>query len=196
MELKDIYLVMQEIGGHAAMKVFIERPALLKGVIITDTIPFPCSAYPKIVKMWNMVNGRAFGFLNSNFNFLIRTMTRFGFRKRKLSKQERNVYKQMFHTKTRRRNITRLLHELVVEEKLLLEIQKHFETTFNPKPALLIYGDKDPLTRQGVPQRAFEMLPNAELHWINGEAHFPHEGAPEDMSLVISNWLGKISFTP
>jgi hypothetical protein len=30
---------------------------------------------------------------------------------------------------------------------------------------------------------------NTELHFIKGEAHFPHEGTPDEMSNIINNWL-------
>jgi pimeloyl-ACP methyl ester carboxylesterase len=173
------------------MKVFMQQPQLLKGLIITDTIVFPCSSYPKIKKMLKFVNGTIFNFLNINFNFLIRAMTRFGIQKRKLSKEERNVYKQMFNTKEKRRNITWLLHELVDQEKLLTVIQNSLETIFNKIPSLIIYGEKDPLTTLGIPQRIHQTLPNSELHWIKGEAHFPHEGAPQEMSSIITNWLSE-----
>jgi haloalkane dehalogenase len=191
LELREVSLVMQEVGGHAAMKVFIQNPSLLKRLIITDTIAFPCSSYPRILKMLNIVNGGIFNFFNTNFNFLIRAMTRFGFRKRKLTRQERNVYIQMFDTKEKRRNITHMLYELVRQEKLLIEIQTAFETFLNNIPTLIIYGEKDPLTGLGIPQRIHQLLPNSELHWIKGEAHFPHEGAPQEISSLISNWLSE-----
>ncbi len=38
------------------------------------------------------------------------------------------------------------------------------------------------------------MLSNSQLHWIKGEAHFPHEGAPDEMSVVIANWLSKTTY--
>lgn len=37
--------------------------------------------------------------------------------------------------------------------------------------------------------RIHQLLPNSELHWIKGEAHFPHEGAPEEMNLIVADWL-------
>jgi pimeloyl-ACP methyl ester carboxylesterase len=116
-------------------------------------------------------------------------MTKFGIRKRKLSKEERNVYKKMFDTRAKRRTITHLLHELVIQEELLSNIKKSLEVTFNKLPVLIIYGDKDPLTEFGIPHEIHRILPNSELHWIKGEAHFPHEGAPEEMNSIITNWL-------
>jgi haloalkane dehalogenase len=191
LKLNDLTLLMQEIGGHAAFSVFMKQPERLKAIIITDTILFPVSQYPKILKMLNFVNGGLFNFLNSNFNFLIRAMTKFGIRKRKLTKDERNIYKAMFNTKEIRRSSTALLHQLTEEEGLLSQIQKAFETTFNGIAALIIYGEKDPLTGLGIPQRINKLLPNSELHWIKSEMHFPHEGSPVEMSNIISEWMNR-----
>jgi haloalkane dehalogenase len=184
-----VYFLMQECGGHAAFKVFMQYPEKLKGIILTDTIIFPVSTYPRIKRILSIINGPVFNFVNSNFNFLIRAMTRFGIRNRKLSKEERNTYKTIFRTKMTRRFSTHLLHQLVKEENLLLQIQKTFETTFNNLPVLIIYGEKDPLTGMGVPQRINKMLLNSELHYIKNEGHFPHEGDPEKMSELITGWI-------
>lgn len=189
LQLQPLYLLMQEVGGHAAMKVFIQHPKKLKGLIITDTIPFSCLSYPKIYRMLKFVNGPIFNFLNINFNFLIRAMTRFGIQRRKLSQTERCVYIQMFNTKQKRKAITHLLYELIEQDGLLVEIQNSLETTFRNLPSLLIYGNKDPLTHLGIPQRLHKILTKSELHLINNEAHFPHEGAPDEMNLIITNWI-------
>lgn len=192
LELLDITLLMQEVGGHAAMKVFIKKPQLLKSVIITDTILFPVSQYPKIRSMLNFINGRIFRFLNINLNFLAWGMPRYGVRKRKLSKAARKEYQKIFKDKALRAATCSLLHQLVREKQLLMDIQKAFETTFHHLPALVIYGDKDPLAEFKIPQRTHELLPNSTLHWIKGEAHFPHEGAPKEMvDLMI--YFGKDS---
>lgn len=191
LNLQKINFVMQECGGHATMKIFLQRPELLKSVIFTDTIIFPVSQYPKIKRMLNFVNSGVFNFLNFNFNFLARAMTKFGIQKRKLSKAERDTYKNIFHSKDLRRTTTTMLQELVKQEKLLSNIEIGFNTIFNKIPALIIYGDKDPLTGFGVPQKIHQLLPNSELHWIRGEGHFPHEGAPNEMSEIMKQWLRK-----
>jgi haloalkane dehalogenase len=192
LQLKSIYLLMQEIGGHAAMTTLIKNPELLKGIILTDTIIFPVSQYPKIRKMLTFVNGPIFNFLNTNFNFLIRAMTRFGIRNHKMSNMERNTYKQIFNTRKKRRTTTTLLYELVREEQLMESIQTAFATIFNRLPALIVYGEKDPLTQLKVPQRIHEMMPASELHLIRNEGHFPHEGEPIKLCLLISDWIAKI----
>jgi haloalkane dehalogenase len=189
LKLRQFYFVMQEVGGHAAISAIMKHPENLKGIILTDTIIFPVSQYPKLGKMLKIVNGTIFNFINSNFNLLIRISTKSGFGPRKLSRGERDTYLQMFDTKEKRKRTTKLLYELVVQENLLMKIQKAFETTFNNTPTLLIYGEKDSLTKLGVPQRIKDMLKNAELHIIKGVEHFPHEGTPEEISTIISNWI-------
>ncbi len=191
LKLESVYLLMQECGGHAAMKIFLQQPDKLKGIIITDTLLFPVSKYPRIKRMLTLVNGSVFNFINTNFNFLIRAMTRFGIQKRKLTPEERSVYKSIFRTKSLRRASTNMLHQLVVEKALIQQIQKAFETTFRQIPALIIFGEKDPLTEMKVPQKIHAMLTNSQLHFIKGEAHFPHEGAPEEMNQLIINWMTK-----
>jgi haloalkane dehalogenase len=191
-QLQSTFFLMQECGGHAAMKVLMQQPGKLKGIIITDTIIFPVSTYPRIKTMLSLVNGSVFNFINTNFNFLIRAMTRFGIRNRKLSKEERNTYKQMFKSKETRRASTHMLHQLVIEEELLLKIQTAFETTFNKLPTLIIYGEKDPLTGMGVPRRINNLLLNSELHLIKGEGHFPHEGEPLKMCELIGSWVDRL----
>lgn len=195
LKLSDIILLMQEVGGHAAMQVFLNKPNLLKSIIITDTILFPVSQYPKIKSMLGFVNGRVFRFLNINFNFLAKGMPRFGVQKRKLSKEVRKEYKKLFQDKELRATTCNMLYELVTEEKLLTDVQKSFETTFNHIPALVIYGEKDPLAKFEIPQRTHQLLPNSELHWIKGEAHFPHEGAPDEMTGLIILFKDKIQST-
>lgn len=192
---EPVYFLMQECGGHAAIKVFMQYPEKLKGIIITDTIIFPVSEYPRIKTMLSIINGRVFNFINSNFNFLIRAMTKFGIRNRKLSREERNTYKELFSKKTTRRVSTHLLHQLVTQENLLLQIKQTFETVFNKLPALIIYGEKDPLTAMRVPHRINKLLPNSELHFIKSEGHFPHEGEPGKMSELITAWIGSIKNT-
>jgi haloalkane dehalogenase len=189
LQLNSVYLLMQECGGHAGIKVFTKQPEKLKGIILTDTIIFPVSDYPRIKTMLSFINGGFFEFINNNFNFLIRAMTRFGIHNRKLSGEERKTYKAMFNSREIRRTSVHLLHELLSEENLLTQIKKAFETTFNNTPALLIYGEKDPLNKLGVGKRVNELLPNSELHLIKGEGHFPHEGEPEKMSELIKTWI-------
>lgn len=189
LKLDNIYPVVQEIGGHAALTALSKTPDKVKGIILTDTIIFPISEIPKFAKFLKLVNGPIFTFLSTNFNFLIRATYRFGIRKRKLSKEERKVYRNMFDTREKRKRITQMLYQLVLEEELMKGVKRSFETIFANLPVLLIYGDKDDVYKLGMPRMIQNLIKNTELHLINDEAHFPHEGAPDEMIAIIREWL-------
>lgn len=189
LSLRNLYPVVQEIGGHAAIISLLSTPQKIKGIIITDTILFPVSEYPRISRMLEFINGRFFNFLNTRFNFMIRVAYRFGIRNRKLSKDERQVYKDTFDTPEKRGLITCMLYQLKSEEAVMRRIKQGFETVLNAKPALLIYGSKDPVYELGIARRIKEMLPFSELHLIEDEGHFPHEGAPDQMAQIITKWM-------
>ena len=97
----------------------------------------------------------------------------------------------MFHTRQKRRRITQMLYQLVLEEDLMKGIKRSFETVFANLPVLLIYGDKDDVYKLGMPQMIQNLVRNTELHLIKGEAHFPHEGAPDEMISIIEKWMYK-----
>lgn len=191
LDLKNIYPVVQEVGGHAALIALLPTPERINGILLTDTIIFPVSEYKRISTMLDFINGSFFNVLNENFNLLIRMTYRFGVRNRKLTRQERQVYKNAFDTKEKRRRITHMIHQLKKEEALLLRIKHAFKTVFNRIPTLLIYGSKDPVYEMGIPQRINNLLAASELHLIEGEGHFPHEGAPDEMVSIIRKWIRK-----
>jgi pimeloyl-ACP methyl ester carboxylesterase len=110
-----------------------------------------------------------------------------------MTREEKDTYKAMFNNKETRRASTSLLHQLAENEQLLSRIQNAFETVFNNKPALLIYGENDSLTKLKIPQRIHSLMRSSELHLIPGEEHFPHEGAPDEMNEIITNWLKKLT---
>ena len=82
-----------------------------------------------------------------------------------------------------------LLYELAAQEKFMGKVQSAFETIFNNTPTLLVYGEKDSLTKLGVPHRIKGILRYAEMHIIKGVEHFPHEGTPDEISRIIGNWI-------
>src|SRR5258706_11668129 len=41
LHLEHFYLVVQEVGGHAALSALLKHPENVKGIILTDTIIFP-----------------------------------------------------------------------------------------------------------------------------------------------------------
>jgi hypothetical protein len=51
-----------------------------------------------------------------------------------------------------------------------------------------MYGENDAAVQAGFMSRFEEIFPRHRSVLIEGEQHFPHEGAPEEMIAAIKDW--------
>jgi haloalkane dehalogenase len=192
LQLSEIILV-----GHdspSGLLVAVWKPDLFKGFILTDTQIFPSDEYKRIHKLLNMAGGRFFSGFNTATNFLTWGTMRFGMPTKKFTKAEKQEYYKMSKGKVRRQAPGKILKSIRTEREAMVQLRTAFETSLSQKPVLMIYGVNDPVNRLGIPERMKKMLPNSELHLIEGEKHFPHEGQAKLMSLIMYKWLRKRAF--
>lgn len=189
LQLKNIVLLGHDTGGPSAFGLAVQHPHWFKGFILTDTIIFPVSEYARISRMLGIVGSRLFTWFNITTNFLLRLSLRFGFSTKRFSKQEKKMYFESFKSTGRRRNMTRMLYSLKESEEWMKKLKSGFETTLNEHPALLIYGAQDPVAQLGIADRTHQLLAQSELYYIEGEAHFPHEGRAVMMADLITRWI-------
>ncbi|MDN5201337.1 alpha/beta fold hydrolase [Fulvivirgaceae bacterium BMA10] len=192
LKLTDVYLLGHDTGGPSGFAVARKHPDWFKGLILTDTIGFPVSEYPKISKMLGFLKSGIFQWLNTKLNFLIWATYNFGITTRKLSSREKKCYFNVFDTPAKRKRITDLLINLKEDEAFMIDVKSGFESVLRNHPVLLIYGEKDPVNELGIPERFQGLLNNTSLYLVSREKHFPHEGAALEMSIVIRNWIKEI----
>jgi haloalkane dehalogenase len=187
LNLSEIILI-----GHdspSGLLVVAWQPKLFKAFILTDTQIFPTDEYARIHKLLNMVGGKFFSAFNTATNFLTWGTMRFGMPTKKFTKAEKNVYYKTSRGKIRRQAPGKILRSIRTEREAMVQIKTAFESPLAQSPILLIYGSNDPLNQLGVPDRMKRMFPGSQLHIIDGEKHFPHEGQAKLMSLIIYKWL-------
>lgn len=107
---------------------------------------------------------------------------------RKLSKTERTCYTKAFPTRASRRRIQTLFRDLYMQEDYMRGIEQGLEQHLKDLPVLLMYGENDAAVQAGFMSRFEEIFPRHRSVLIEGEQHFPHEGAPEEMIAVIRDW--------
>ena len=193
LNLSDVIVMGHDTGGPSAFKVAAENPHLFKGLILTDTLVFPVSEYPKINRMLGIVGSRLFQWLNAQSNLLIHLTYSLGIRTRKLSKAEKAEYHKIFRTPKKRKRITEVLYSLKEEEGFMKELKTDFEKVLYKMPMLLIYGENDPVYQMGIPQRILQITESSTLFSIKNGGHFPHEGKPKEMSLLIEEWIENLN---
>lgn len=189
LNLDTLYILGLDTGGPSAFTAAVATPKRIKGLILTDTLPFPVSEYPKIGKMLGIVGSPIFSFLNTAFNILPKLTFNFGVKNRKLSSDEKRAYIKAFNTYKKRRAATKILLQLKLEDNLMQSLKASFTNTFNSTPILLMYGENDPLNELGIPKKAHQLFSNSKLVLVEGEGHFPHEGEPHFMAKQIDLWI-------
>ena len=142
--------------------------------------------------MLGIVGSRPIQWLNAWTNFLVKLTFTKGVQSRTLTKKELVQYYRLFNNPQKRRRITALLYSLRQNQSFMESVKSAFEQQLKTIPALLIYGEDDPVTQLGIPQRIHDLLDHSALYFIKNEGHFPHEGQAEQMCSIILGWLESI----
>lgn len=187
--LRQICLIGHDTGGPSAFSVAAQHPDWFRGLILTDTIIFPVSSYARIATMLKLVGSALFRSLNARGNLLLRLTMSKGFQTKKLTQAERDMYLFPARTRQHRNYQIDMLNSLRVSETYMLNLKTAFEESLNLLPALLLYGEEDPVFKMGIADEIHAMMSNSTLHLIEGEAHFPHEGKALEMVELIDTWI-------
>ena len=192
LQLDNLVVLGHDTGGPTMLKVATEAPQLFRGLILTDTIAYPTYEYKRIHRLLGVVGSWPFRWLNAQFNLLLRITLHLGVRSRQLGRNEKAVYFEMTASRSKRRRMPELLASLRKNPVFMQAVKSGIEQELRNKPALLIYGESDPVHLLGIPERICRTMPKAELFLIKGEAHFPHEGKPEEMADLVHRWMKKL----
>ena len=60
-------------------------------------------------------------------------------------------------------------------------------------PTCLIWGKNDIVTPPKVAEEFKELIPNAELHWIDKCGHAPMMERPQEFNQILDQWLKTIN---
>ena len=112
--------------------------------------------------------------------------------RRRLSREERAVYQQLFPTPKSRDRILDLMSQLLTQQQYLQQVEEGIQQHLRDLPVLLMYGQFDPARLAGWPRRFEELFPQHRTRIIPGEGHFPHEGSPARMIAEILDWYDAI----
>jgi haloalkane dehalogenase len=77
--------------------------------------------------------------------------------------------------------------EILAANDLLAEVERGLARVAD-KPALIVWGEKDPGFREAARLRWERTLPNHRTHILRGASHDIQEDAPEEIVTAIKDW--------
>lgn len=184
LDLNGITPVMNDWGGPIGMAVAVRHPERVRAFVIGNTWAWPETGTR--AKIFSRVLGGPLGHvLVRRLDFFTRGIPRMV--QRELSDAERAMYQGPHPTAESREPVHVFPREILDARPLLEEIEQGLDQVAD-RPALIIWGTKDPVFRENE-RRRFEAI-FADHHTVVLEqaGHYLWEDAPGEIATAIRRW--------
>ncbi|BBY08761.1 haloalkane dehalogenase [Mycobacterium noviomagense] len=186
----DGYLTMgQDWGGPISMAVDVARADRVRGVVLGNTRFWPADDLR--AKIFSKVmSSRPLQYAILQRNFFVERLIPAG-TARRLSPEVMAHYRRVQPTPEARLGVARMPREILAARPLLEQLANEVPATLGSKPAVLVWGMKDPAfppgqslprMRAAFPDHVVAELPKAK--------HFIQEDAPERIAQAIIERFG------
>ncbi len=175
MNLKDVILVGNSLGGHIALLQTKMNPEIVKGLVITGSSGLYESAmgdsYPK----------------RGDYEFIKKKAQEVFYDPEVATKE---IVDEVFATVNDR---VKLVKTLAIAKSAI----RHNMSKDLPKmntPTCIIWGKNDGVTPPNVADEFNELLPDSDLFWIDQCGHAPMMEHPDTFNQLLENWLNQRGF--
>jgi pimeloyl-ACP methyl ester carboxylesterase len=192
LDLRDITMVVHDIGGPVGLLVATQQPQQFRALVITNTFAWPLAGYPAVRRVLRIVASPQFGALNRLTNLLaLFTATSYGVGRR-VSPADRRSFLGPWRSRHNRVATRRILAGALGIDPLLAEIESSLETELSGLPVLTLFGRKN--DRYGWQDRFHHIFPGATAVTIDDGHHFPFDDDPQAYTdAIYAWWTAKVS---
>jgi haloalkane dehalogenase len=189
LHLRDVTLVVHDLGGVVALGVAARHPELARAMTVIETFGWPISQEnPKVARMLRIVSGRTFRGINGATNLLaLATSTGLGVG-RHLSRAGRRAFRGPFRDRGMRRAALLMLRDATVADAYLRGVDRALKTTLEDRPLLLVFGGKSPVRKERFADQWKARFREARLVVVEGGHHFPQMDEPDLVAEAIRSW--------
>jgi len=190
LDLRAVTLVVHDAGGPIGFGAATMAPERYRAFVVSDTFAFPLREFRLVRTMLRFVStSAAVRALNRRLNLLPWLVSTLAPVRRRLPRDVRRTYRALFPTPESRDRILDLFRELARRDDFLQRTEEGILRHFRSRPALLMYGQYDPVRLLGFMRRFEQMFPDHRSRVVRWEGHFPHEGSPRRMIAEIVDWM-------
>ena len=189
--LTDVALVVHDFGGPIGLSYAIEHPENVRGLVLFNTWMWSLVGSPA-ERVSRFMAGPIGRFLYERLNVSPRVLVKAAFGdKRKLTKQVHRHYIEAFPSSAERRAPWVLAKELIGSTDWYESLWRRRERIVG-KPALLLWGMKDPAFGPDALARWKELFRDARVIEFPEAGHFVQEESPEEAARLIEEFLSSV----
>ena len=191
LELRELVVFACDSSACMALAAASGAPSRVKGFVIADTVPLPLTGIIALVRiiLKYVVASRLMRFVNRRFNLIPRLVASVAPWRRPFSSEERARMIAQFSTPESRDRVIDVFghmgQDVEFMQRTALDTQHHLAE----KPALLVYGQFDPMRVLGAVTRYRRLFPRNQVHIVPFEEHFPMLAEGERVGDVIDGWV-------
>lgn len=189
--LEEITLVVHDFGGPIGLSYAIEHPDNVSALVLFNTWMWSLVGTPA-ERASNFMAGPVGRFLYKRLNFSPRVLVKAAFGdKQKLTREVHRHYVEAFPAPASRQGPWVLAKELIGSSEWYEKLWQRRERIAD-KPALLLWGMKDPTFKSDSLARWREVLRNARVVECAEAGHFVPEEAPGEAAVEMRAFLAGV----
>jgi haloalkane dehalogenase len=189
LDLRDYVLMGQDWGGPIGLAAAGRDPDRVAGLVLGNTWAWNMVPQRPAAWAWSLgIGGIPGRYVVERLNAFTELAMRLGARERRPTGAVLDHYRRPFPTAASRRPTWVLARE-VTGAGSFLEHEAHAALrTLADRPALLPWGERDPVLSTKERDRMAGELERATVHPLPRAGHFIQEDAPEDIAAAIQSW--------
>ena len=186
--LEDYVLMGQDWGGPIGLAAAGRAPERVGGLVLGNTFAWSMARRPA-AHVWALAIGGVPGrYVVEQLNAFVEVAMRFGARRNPPKGAALAHYEMPFPTPASRRPTWVFAREVTGASDFLDREVAPALAALRDRPALLPWGDADPVLGNADRDRMAAALPHAQVHVLEGAGHFIQEDAPEEIAAAIGAW--------
>lgn len=186
LDLSNVTMMVQDWGGPIGLATATRHPDRFTSLVIGNTWAWPKSDLA--TQLFSRTLGGPVGrYLILRRNFFVERIIPGGTRLRDLSDRVMAAYRGPFPTPESRRPMQVFPREILASRAFLAEIERGLPA-LRDRPALLVWGPKDPAFRTKELRRWEQAFPRHRTVMLRGASHYIQEDAPDEIVAAIQDW--------
>jgi pimeloyl-ACP methyl ester carboxylesterase len=194
LDLRDLVLYLNDASACFGLAAAADMRDRVAGVVVADTVPIPMTGAARAVRLAlrHVVTSRPVRLASRRWNLLPWLVATVAPWRRPFARAERLALRAAFDTPAKRERPIDLFAAMATDDAFLRATAAAAAERLAATPALIVYGQFDPVRIVGGVRRYAAMLPRHRVYIVPWEEHFPILAAGDEVAAVVRAWVASL----